>query len=645
MIDLSLSNLAIYSVQLSGVVLAAAAAAWFLRGPAPRVRHGYWRAVIAACLMLPLLGLLRPSARVTALPAAGVSDTIETFSGPSASAASMTSFLPLLVWALVIGVGFRLCCLGVGLIRLRRLRHQSQPIALDEEIEVLRRGLAFGAQVKTHPRVHQPITFGFQRPIVLLPDSFATLASDTQRVVACHELLHVQRSDWAWTLGEEILRALFWFHPAMRWALNRVQLTREELVDARVVELTGARHAYMSALLTFANGPALSPATLFGRRHQVAGRIRRLAEEVHMSRHRLTLTAAALATVLAVSTWAVAAAMPLRVEPVAGGGQSIATPGRDVRVTLAGPNNRKPVTQVQPQYPADLLRSGVGARITFLVTVTARGQVDQVLEPRWQLTLSEASAVDDMPGFWARKPWLAFIDASRTAVRQWSFEPGDPTPMEMTVVFRPSGEVMMFSPAPPPPPPPPPPPADLGAIEQARESLTNKSASLYPALEQLRSMQESVRLQGTIRAVPGTSTPGGAPQGSTQLQGTLNPVPGSDTPGGTARSAAAPPPPSRATPPGVYRVGAGINAPTKIKDVRPIYPAAAQDAGIEGVVIIEVQIAEDGTIATAHTVRSIPLLDEAALDAVRQWIFTPTLLNGAPISVAMMVTVNFTLTR
>lgn len=115
-----------------------------------------------------------------------------------------------------------------------------------------------------------------------------------------------------------------------------------------------------------------------------------------------------------------------------------------------------------------------------------------------------------------------------------------------------------------------------------------------------------------------------------------------------------PPPPPPMTPPcdrsafaaagrAPVRVGGNIKAPTKVTDVRPVYPADAQDARVQGVVIIEALIGEDGRVGHACVLRSIPLLDAAALDAVQQWEFTPTLLNGAPVPVVMTVTVNFTL--
>jgi protein TonB len=101
-----------------------------------------------------------------------------------------------------------------------------------------------------------------------------------------------------------------------------------------------------------------------------------------------------------------------------------------------------------------------------------------------------------------------------------------------------------------------------------------------------------------------------------------------------------PPPPPPSAP---VRVGGNIKTPTKTKDVRPVYPPIAQSARVSGVVIIEATIGADGRVKDAKVLRSIPLLDQAALDAVKQWTFTPTLLNGVPVPVIMTVTVNFTL--
>jgi TonB family protein len=90
------------------------------------------------------------------------------------------------------------------------------------------------------------------------------------------------------------------------------------------------------------------------------------------------------------------------------------------------------------------------------------------------------------------------------------------------------------------------------------------------------------------------------------------------------------------------RPGGRIMPPKKIKDVPPVYPALAQSAHITGAVTIEATIGTDGKVIDAKVVKSIPMLDQAALDAVKQWEYLPSLLNGVPVPVLVTVTVNFT---
>lgn len=107
----------------------------------------------------------------------------------------------------------------------------------------------------------------------------------------------------------------------------------------------------------------------------------------------------------------------------------------------------------------------------------------------------------------------------------------------------------------------------------------------------------------------------------------------------------APPPPAAPPEPQVrtVRPGGQIKYPTKTHDAAPVYPAIAQAARVQGIVIIQATIGIDGAVVDAAVLRSVPLLDEAALVAVRQWRYTPTRLNGDPVAVVMTVTVNFQL--
>jgi protein TonB len=106
-----------------------------------------------------------------------------------------------------------------------------------------------------------------------------------------------------------------------------------------------------------------------------------------------------------------------------------------------------------------------------------------------------------------------------------------------------------------------------------------------------------------------------------------------------------PPPPPPPTPQQPIYLHSGMQPPTKIVNVNPIYPQLAQAAHKEGVVILEAVIDARGNVTTVKVLRSIQLLDQAAVEAVRQWRFTPTLLNGEPVPIVMTVTVDFKLQR
>lgn len=94
---------------------------------------------------------------------------------------------------------------------------------------------------------------------------------------------------------------------------------------------------------------------------------------------------------------------------------------------------------------------------------------------------------------------------------------------------------------------------------------------------------------------------------------------------------------------GPFRVGDGIARPRKIKDVRPVYPPAAMAARSRGNVLIEATIGTDGKVHDARVLQSVAVFDQAALDAVRQWEFEPSRVNGEAVAVRMIIVVTFTL--
>src|SRR5471032_3338167 len=186
--------------------------------------------------------------------------------------------------------------------------------------------------------------------------------------------------------------------------------------------------------------------------------------------------------------------------------------------------------------------------------------------------------------------------------------------------------MMAFVAAPPPTPPPPPPPPPPPAAAAPKPVMdVNPNAAPVEAPKEIKAETGIETAKGVVGGVEG-GVVGGVAGG---IVGGLE--------------AAPPPPPPPPPPPAPVRVGGNIRQPTKTKDVKPVYPAIAQSARVQGVVIIEATIGPNGAVQEAKVLRSIPLLDAAALDAVRQWQFTPTLLNGVPVPVIMTVTVNFTL--
>ena len=94
-------------------------------------------------------------------------------------------------------------------------------------------------------------------------------------------------------------------------------------------------------------------------------------------------------------------------------------------------------------------------------------------------------------------------------------------------------------------------------------------------------------------------------------------------------------------PPSVVQAGRDVTPPRKLRNVPPVYPELAQRSGVEGQVVIACTIDPQGRVAEARVLSGHPLFDAPALEAVRQWVYTPTLVGGVPVSVLMTVTVTF----
>jgi protein TonB len=104
-----------------------------------------------------------------------------------------------------------------------------------------------------------------------------------------------------------------------------------------------------------------------------------------------------------------------------------------------------------------------------------------------------------------------------------------------------------------------------------------------------------------------------------------------------------PPPVKKEAPPKRIRVGGAVQKARIVKQVRPVYPALARQARIQGTVKLTAEIAKDGSIQKLDVLSGHPLLIPSALQAVKQWRYKPTLLNGQAVEVLTQIDVNFTL--
>ena len=637
MSTLALWNLGIWSVQAAVIIAAGLAAMHLLRFDAPAVRYFFLRVLLLGCLALPLVQprIQAPHAPAFVIRTEPGTARVDASGSDEQERRGATIPWPGVVLTLIAaGTCVRLLWIAAGMWRLRQFRRQGEP-APAETLDDLRRIITPRAAVRFVPRLAQPVTFGVWAPVILLPTSVREQPADIQRAILAHELWHVRRRDWLWTVLEELTRAALWFHPPAWMLLSRIQAAREEVVDELTVLTTGSRRTYVNALLTYADNTRWFAATAFARRRHLVQRLVLISKEAVMSGKRIVASGAALTAIVLATGWYTVQALPLREQAAT---QSFASaPGPlELRARPITPENPVPRrTYFAP--PDDPLVNVADASGTVAVRVTLN-EAGQVAEARsTAITLRERGGVNlnftgttevDFERFMAASGRMsgnsrinaelarAMLANAVHSVRNWQYAPPAEGPLTFDVRVD-------FGTAPPPPPPPP-----------ARTVIVDGQPYSAPPPP-----PPAPRTGGVTRARPGMPPP-------VTVMGTQSfpppppaPPPAPGTVGASAARPGIPPPPADVA----LRVGGNIRPPTKIRNVNPEYPAVAKAAGVQGVVILETRIEPDGTVSRVQVLRSIPLLDQAAIDAVLQWQFTPTLLNGQAVAVMMTTTVNFTL--
>jgi protein TonB len=188
------------------------------------------------------------------------------------------------------------------------------------------------------------------------------------------------------------------------------------------------------------------------------------------------------------------------------------------------------------------------------------------------------------------------------------------------------------APAPPPPPPPPAPKAPA-RTEEARPRPT--AAPSNPDAAPI-DLPAEITPEPAFRGYEEFGVEGGVEGGV--IGGSLGGVVG-----GLVEAPPPPPPPPPPAPRVPVRIGGQIQAPELVRRVEPVYPDIAVLAKVTGTVILEAVVGTDGAVQSVRVLRPVKFLDQAALDAVKQWRYSPLVLNGVATPFVLTVTLTFSI--
>ena len=663
-------NLVAYSLQIGLLIALAACVPTLLRLRLPRARLVYWHILLAACLLLPAL---RPWRQEAISGDVQVTTTILAVQPIQPAPRRAIPLTAIALSLLAAGMAVRLGWLAVGFWRLRQYRRHSLPLRPANTWSV-------EADLRISEEVPSPVTFGFFAPVVLLPARFPELDPQVREAILCHEVLHVRRKDWLFTVAEELVRSVFWFHPAVWWLLGEIGLAREQAVDREVIELTKSRDQYVDALLAIAGATYrldLAPAPLFLRKRHLKQRVVSILKEVRMSKTRSVSALAAGLGILAAACWFVTAAFPLMAAP-----QSVSdAPGVVVETGGAAVLHRTSVA-----YPEAALRQRVAGTVTVEVTLDGSGNVADARVIGGPAELRKAALQSVLQWHFSKDlalntrqvninfqlPPAAELQVQPSGVRLTETNPANRAVAEEKVRAL----------------------ASQMRDQQSQAAQQGDAASRQEALAKLAQMQANLaflqRNQGpasmTGKPLKRIVVVGLSDQTRNDLLSRL-PVHEGDilaadsyervsravhefdehmgvnlstsregdvtfvitAVGGTLGGMIAPPPPppaplaSGADMPRRINIGGNIQQSKLISQPRPAYPPLAKQARISGVVNLQAVIATDGTVKNLTVISGHPLLVPAALEAVRLWVYQQTLLNGEPVEVMTQIDVNFTL--
>ena len=664
-------NLVAYSMQIGLLVGLAAFVPAVLRLRLPAGRLAYWHILLAACLLLPAI---RPWKQAVLAFTAYVPQAIAAPVPPQPPPAPTMPLAEIALILLGAGMLVRMAWLATGLWRLARLRRHSLPLLPASSWSV-------EAAIRVSDAIASPVTFGFLRPTVLLPANFPELDEPVQEAILCHEILHVRRHDWLFTLAEELIRSIFWFHPAIWWLLGEISLAREQVVDRQVVALTRSRDEYLDALLAIAGAKPrldLAPAPLFLRKRHLKQRVVSIMKEVRMSKTRSISSLAAGLGILALACCFVTATFPLAAAP------QVLADGPGITVDTGGPVMHR--TNIV--YPEAARAKRVQGVVTVEATLDTSGNVVETRVLNGPVELRRAAQQSVLNWHFAmdssantRQVKVSFelpapssspsaappmdpanraaveakIQAVRAQLAQQAQQAQDPTTRQQAMAkvaeLQTTANFLQ---------------SQLGSAslagqrvsriyigglsDQARSDLTARlpvhvgdtlaADTMDRVRAEVKAFDEHLNV-GTAANTNGEVTLTIQMPGSLSGGGFIGGTVGSDPSGGIVGPVPAFPPAADGT--RRISIGGNVQQSKLVSQPRPVYPPLAKQARIQGVVHLAALIGKEGNVLDLAVISGHPLLAASALDAVRQWVYKTTLLNGEPVEVLTQIDVNYTL--
>ncbi|MEO8127462.1 MAG: M56 family metallopeptidase [Bryobacteraceae bacterium] len=602
-----MNNAIAYCAQVLLLVLGGGVLVSIFRLRAPQVRLWFWQGLLVGCLLLPFVQPRRDSG-VTVTVAEGALRAGTPVKMPAVRQFPVADALRTVY---VIGLSLRAVWLLLGCWRLRRYRRHSEAAYFESPaVTTAQRRLRTFPEIRVSQEITTPVTFG---SLILLPPSFAELDEGAQQAIAVHELMHVKRGDWLFCLGEEVVRSVFWFHPAIWWLLAQIQLTREQVADRATIEFILSREQYLEALLAVAKTkvrPDLALAPLFLKKRHLARRVAAVLNEARMSKRQIISSLTSVFTLAAVTAGVAISLFPLESSAQTAGALQPVTVDVDTR-------GHKLLHAGTLDYRS--LLHGKRTEGTVFLQVSTNGQ-GEVSEARVESGPEELRA------------------AAQSLALQWHFvnNTGQPETIEASVTFKSALPVKPFVRA----------PLTLKAIAfgampvslvealKGRINVREGDQLTAETIQQVVDIAQSVDRHLSVHVTQSTG------DASAVMMITLGET--SAGPAPSPASAFDPP-----TTPGVrrIRVGGNVQSAKIISKVTPSYPPSAKEARIQGTVRYNVLIGVDGSIKNMELVAGHPLFVEVATPAVQQWKYSTTLLNGDPVEVMTVIDVNFTLSQ